>query len=75
MKKLLLFSLTIILLATSTIFGCKENESTLTKVRLNEVAHSIFYAPQDVAIELGDFEEDGIPEITDLQVLEPTPPT
>ena len=60
MKKLLLFSLTIILLATSTIFGCKENESTLTKVRLNEVAHSIFYAPQYVAIELGYFEEEGI---------------
>ena len=60
MKKILLFSLTIILLATSTIFGCKENESTLTKVRLNEVAHSIFYAPQYVAIELGYFEEEGI---------------
>ena len=60
MKKILLFSLTIILLATSTIFGCKENESTLTKVRLNEVAHSIFYAPQYVAIELGYFEKEGI---------------
>ena len=60
MKKIILFSLTIILLATSTIFGCKENESTLTKVRLNEVAHSIFYAPQYVAIELGYFEEEGI---------------
>ena len=60
MKKIILFSLTIILLASSTIFGCAKKESTLTKVRLNEVAHSIFYAPQYVAIELGYFEEEGI---------------
>ena len=33
---------------------------TLTSVTLNEVAHSIFYAPQYVAIELGYFEEEGI---------------
>ena len=32
----------------------------LTKVTLNEVAHSIFYAPQYVAIELGYFQEEGI---------------
>ena len=31
-----------------------------TKVTLNEVAHSIFYAPQYVAIEEGYFEEEGI---------------
>ncbi len=39
-----------------------EEESTreLTKVTLNEVAHSIFYAPQYAAIELGYFEEEGI---------------
>ena len=60
MKKTLLFSLTIILLASMTFMGCNENKSSLTKVRLNEVAHSIFYAPQYVAIELGYFEEEGI---------------
>lgn len=32
----------------------------LTKVTLNEVAHSIFYAPQYVAIEEGYFAEEGI---------------
>ena len=32
----------------------------LTSVTLNEVAHSIFYAPQYAAIELGYFEEEGI---------------
>ena len=32
----------------------------MTAVTLNEVAHSIFYAPQYAAIELGYFEEEGI---------------
>lgn len=32
----------------------------LTKVTLNEVAHSIFYAPQYVAIEEGYFEDEGL---------------
>ena len=35
-------------------------EDELTTLRLNEVAHSIFYAPQYVAIEEGYFEEEGI---------------
>ena len=39
----------------------EENESPeLTKVTLNEVAHSIFYAPQYVAIEEGYFTEEGL---------------
>ena len=37
-----------------------ENNKELTPVTLNEVAHSIFYAPQYTAIELGYFEEEGI---------------
>ncbi len=36
------------------------NENGLVTVSLNEVAHSIFYAPQYVAIENGYFEEEGI---------------
>ena len=39
--------------------GCGE-ESGLEKVRVCEVTHSIFYAPQYAAIELGFFEEEGI---------------
>ena len=35
-------------------------EPELTPVTLNEVAHSIFYAPMYVAIEEGYFEEEGI---------------
>ena len=37
-----------------------EEEKELTPVTLNEVAHSIFYAPQYVAIEEGYFQEEGI---------------
>ena len=38
----------------------KETQPELVKVTLNEVAHSIFYAPQYVAIENGYFEEEGL---------------
>ncbi len=43
--------------------GCgsgQEPTADLTPVTLNEVAHSIFYAPQYVAIENGYFAEEGI---------------
>ena len=52
-----------ILLITTLLFscfGCKKESSSLTKVTLNEVAHSIFYAPMYVAIEEGYFKEEGI---------------
>lgn len=46
--------------------GCgKTSEGDLVSVTLNEVAHSVFYAPQYAAIELGYFEEEGI----DLEVV------
>ncbi|MGN0154310.1 MAG: ABC transporter substrate-binding protein [Lachnospiraceae bacterium] len=44
----------------TTCVACGKKDSGLTKVTLNEVAHSIFYAPQYVAIENGYFEEEGI---------------
>ena len=40
--------------------GCGREASGNTQVTLNEVAHSIFYAPQYVAIEEGYFEDEGI---------------
>ena len=59
MKKLLSVLLVAVLLFSC--FGCsKENTDGLTEVTLNEVAHSIFYAPMYVAIEEGYFEEEGI---------------
>ena len=44
------------------VFAVKKDstEEKLTKVTLNEVAHSIFYAPQYVAIEEGYFAEEGL---------------
>jgi NitT/TauT family transport system substrate-binding protein len=59
MKKLiLLFS---VLLGLSLIMvGCGKSSSELTKVKLCEVTHSIFYAPQYVALTQGFFEEEGM---------------
>lgn len=57
-------SLLIFTLLTGLILsGCsgkRDSSSKLTHVTLNEVAHSIFYAPQYVAIEKGYFKEEGI---------------
>lgn len=58
MKKLIL-CLTISALCLCCIFGCQKS-SSLKKVTVNEVAHSIFYAPQYVAIEKGYFKEEGL---------------
>lgn len=62
MKKVFRFSL-VLLLCASVFTGCgasDKNAGDLTKVTLNEVAHSIFYAPMYVAIEEGYFAEEGI---------------
>lgn len=56
----------IVLSAVLLFSGCgtiKQKETT--RITLNEVAHSIFYAPMYVAIEEGYFEEEGI----DLQLV------
>ena len=42
------------------VFAAKKEEPKLTKVTLNEVAHSILYAPQYVAIEEGYFKDEGL---------------
>lgn len=47
-------------LVLSSLCACSKSEKKLTTIHLNEVAHSIFYAPQYVAIEKGYFEEEGI---------------
>ena len=42
------------------VFAAKKDEAKLAKDTLNEVAHSIFYAPQYVAIEEGYFKDEGL---------------
>lgn len=76
MKKRVLACLSAAVFCLSALAGCSQgtdtdtgsagsaseetNEPELVKVTLNEVAHSIFYAPMYVAIEEGYFEEEGI---------------
>ena len=64
-KKWISLAAAIVLAVTAlpiTAFAAKKDgaEEKLTKVTLNEVAHSIFYAPQYVAIEEGYFAEEGL---------------
>jgi len=59
MKKIL-SSMFVAVLFVCSLTGCSKSDPELTKVKLSEVAHSIFYAPQYCAIELGYFQEEGI---------------
>lgn len=52
-----------IILSISLVAACGKDSTSTKKTKditLNEVAHSIFYAPQYVAIENGYFEEEGL---------------
>jgi len=55
--KILMTSVLIICLLVS-FTACGEKK--LVKIKLSEVTHSIFYAPQYVALNLGYFEEEGL---------------
>lgn len=64
-KKQIALAAAVVLAVTALpmgVFAAKKDstEEKLTKVTLNEVAHSIFYAPQYVAIEEGYFAEKGL---------------
>ncbi len=55
------FTILLIPIMIAMIFsGCSSNESQNKKVNLCEVTHSIFYAPQYVAINKGFFSDEGI---------------
>lgn len=63
MKKKISVLFAIVLGITVALAGCgkeKEAEAQLVPVTLNEVAHSVFYAPQYVAVEEGYFVKEGI---------------
>ena len=67
MRKRLMGAGLALMLLPGILAGCSGTEEAgkralkeLTEVTLNEVAHSIFYAPMYVAVEEGYFEEEGI---------------
>ena len=63
MKKyiILLCIISIVVVCTVTaMYGKNSKNEELTKIRLNEVAHSVFYAPQYIAISQGFFEKEGL---------------
>ena len=59
MKKIFSFLLALVLPATM-LLGCGSSEDALTVVRLSEVTHSVFYAPQYVAMSQGFFADEGL---------------
>lgn len=59
MKRLIALGLSMALLA-AVFTGCSGKKEEVTTVRLNEVTHSVFYAPLYVALELGLFNEEGL---------------
>ncbi len=72
MKKILAIFLCVVL--SFSLVACKTDtqpaneKNVVQKVRLGEVTHSVFYAPQYAAIALGFFEEEGIEiELSNLQ--------
>jgi len=59
MKKKLICILAVITMVASLLVGCKGEEG-LKEVTLNEVAHSLFYAPMYVAFEKDYFKDEGL---------------
>ncbi len=61
MKRLILPLIILVLIVVGVVlYKGKNKESDLTKVRVAEVTHSVFYAPQYVAHALGYFEEENL---------------
>ncbi len=56
--KIISFMLILVLVVSMALTGC--GEKALTKVTVAEVTHSVFYAPQYVALSEGFFEEEGL---------------
>ena len=56
----IIFILFIFVICAMTLYKGKNNNNDLKKVRVAEVAHSIFYAPQYAAINNHYFEEEGL---------------
>lgn len=60
MKKVIIPIIIILIVGIFVFIFFKNDESSLKKIKVAEVTHSIFYAPQYVAHALGYFEEEGL---------------
>lgn len=62
MKKILFSLLAFIVIIILTVFAIKnrKNDNNLEKIKVAEVTHSVFYAPQYLADALGYFEDEGL---------------
>ena len=60
MKKRFVLILIVLILGLSLVLSGCSKQTSLTKVQLSEVTHSIFYAPQYVTITQGFFKEEGL---------------
>lgn len=58
-KRFMPVLITVILGISMVLSGCNK-QTELTKVKLSEVTHSVFYAPQYVAMSKGFFKEEGL---------------
>lgn len=67
MKKIILIGGLLLVILAVVLFSLrnKKEDNDLTKVRVAEVTHSMFYAPWYVAQELGYFKEEGL----DIEVI------
>ena len=61
MKKIIIPIILILIVGVIVaVFVFKPKDSNLTKIKVAEVTHSVFYTPQYVAHALGYFEEEGL---------------
>lgn len=60
MKKFISLLMVVLLVASMLLVGCEQKATEKQDVRLVEVTHSIFYAPQYVAIEKGFFDKQNL---------------
>ncbi len=59
MKKIVYFVAALAMILFSPLTGCHQDDG-LTHITIAEVTHSLFYAPQYIALEQGFFEEEGL---------------